>query len=582
MKKTLSITLGGRIFAIEEDGYAALDAYLQSLRTHFAQDPSVDELIQDIEYSFGEKFSEKLSKDKPAVTLTDVEAVIGVIGRVEEIASEDQTTHDIPHSSETTTATTETATPPKKRLYRNMDDHVIAGVCSGVAAYFGIDPLAIRILAIVLTFANGIGLLIYIVLWIAVPVAETSLQKLEMQGKEPNLNEFQELTKDKPTHAKQDSTLYRILNAPLRLIGFLFEGLKRFFSLFGSIIRIIAGITLLIFAFLFTTLGTMAVLVFSTNINSRYITSDLPLTELARNPVYYVGLGSLYLLALIPLIFLAILGISLLRRKNQFRLATTSTLIGIWILAAGGAAAAGSQIGPWVYTHVQEAENKAVVTRTIKAGAFENVSVSDNLRVTIRQGEPPSITFTGPEEAIARIHTTSSNALLQLTQDAKKREDFRLCFACADQRVTGVITLPTLGSFSGHDTSSARIEGFSNTLSLYISQNADATIEGLGRNGTSTSQEISALVEEGAFLRLNGTADRLRVTLKDNARLDADQLDANHIEVTTEDNAFAEVSPLQSFAATSTQNSFIRSVNAVASSTVVERGNSRIHETESP
>ncbi len=574
MKKTISITLGRRIFAIEEDGYMTLDAYLKSLRTHFAKDPSVDELLNDIELSFGEKFTEKLNTVKQVVTLEDVESVIAVVGRVEEIANEDP--QESVESTTTKAESTETSKGTKKQLYRNMDDHIIAGVCSGIAAYTGVDPLIIRILAIALLFVNGLGLIVYLVLWIALPVAETSLQKLEMQGKSPNLNEFQELTKEKPTTVSQETALYRALNAPLRAIGVVFEWLKRFFRLFGAVIRIGVGIAMLLFVLLLTTLGTMALVVFATNINSNYITSDLPLTELAHNPFYYVGLGSVYLLALIPLIFLAILGVSLLRRKSQFQWGVSGALIVLWVIAAGGAAAAGSHLGPWVYTQVRTVQEQTLITQERLVGSFDRIVVSDNLAVTIRKGEQYSAIFKGSAEDLALLQATTSNGVLSLTQQSKKK-DSRLCFACFDERVTGVITLPTLTAVSGANNSDSIIEGFSTDLLLELKQNSSATMTDLDLNTSSSTQQIVLRADGNAYTRLAGSIHLLDVTLKGNTRLNAGRLESEHIKITTQDNASAEVSPLQSFAVTTTHNSFVRSLNTVTSTSILERQNSQVY-----
>ena len=159
MKKTLSITLGGRIFTVEEDGYVVLDTYLKRLREHFKADASVDELLQDIEASIGEKLHEKLNKDKQVVTKEDIDAVIAVIGHVEEIASED--------AAETSQSTEPVGPVPltNKRLYRNIDDRVIAGVASGIAAYFDINPLVVRLSFFALALVNGLGILLYLILW---------------------------------------------------------------------------------------------------------------------------------------------------------------------------------------------------------------------------------------------------------------------------------------------------------------------------------------------------------------------------------------------------------------------------------
>ena len=89
MKKTISITLAGRVFEIEEDGYQKLDRYLDGLKQHFAKDGSPDELMGDIEASIAEKFSDQLSAHKQAITAQDVESMITVMGGVNEIAGED-------------------------------------------------------------------------------------------------------------------------------------------------------------------------------------------------------------------------------------------------------------------------------------------------------------------------------------------------------------------------------------------------------------------------------------------------------------------------------------------------------------
>jgi phage shock protein PspC (stress-responsive transcriptional regulator) len=570
MKKTFSITLGGRIFSIEEDGYLVLDNYLKRLRTHFAHDPSVDELLKDIEFSFGEKFSEKLSKDKLAVTLEDVEAVIAVMGQVEEIAHEVQDEEAVKPSIEATATQT-----TKKRLYRNTDQQVIAGVCSGIATYFDIDPLVVRLLALALILANGIGILIYVVLWIAIPRAETSLQKLEMLGKTPSLNEFQELTKEKTYALTEETGFRRVLNLPIFLSGKAYNVLQKIVRLLGSIARVIAGIGFLVFPFLFATFTTIALIVLGTNVNSRYIASDLPLHELAHDPMFYIGLISGYLLIIIPLVLLATLGVSMLRRKNQFQALVVGALVTLWIFAAGGTAGSASQLGPWVYTHVENARAQTASTLKLDLPAVDKVIVSDTVQVTIRPGETYSATFSGRAEDLALIHVTTSNGLLQITQSPKKKET-RICIACFHEKIAGVITMPHLNRVIAQGNSLVRLDGFKDDLDLQGRQNASLIVTGLGQGTTTTTQRLTLLAENTSDARLSGNIDLFHVTLKDNSRVDAESLDANTVEITAEDNAFCEVSPLNFFAATSSHNSFIRSTNGEAKRNIVKSQNGHI------
>ena len=90
-----------------------------------------------------------------------------------------------------------------KKLYRNPDDVIIAGVCSGLAAYFGIDPVAVRLAFFVAIFAQGLGFWIYIILWIVMPMAKNSAQKLEMRGKPVNIKRIEENIKEKSKHIRE-------------------------------------------------------------------------------------------------------------------------------------------------------------------------------------------------------------------------------------------------------------------------------------------------------------------------------------------------------------------------------------------
>ena len=192
MKKTLSITIGGLVYNIEEDAFLSLDAYLEKLRSHFSSDENVDELIADIEASISEKFAEKLEK-RTVIRLQDVEEVIAVMGKAEEI--DEEATTESQKQGEQNEQKSEEST--EKRLYRDVDDMVIAGVCSGIAAYYGVDVVFVRIAFIILAFVNGIGILLYLILWLAMAKAITPSQKLSMRGRPVNVNELQDAIKEK-------------------------------------------------------------------------------------------------------------------------------------------------------------------------------------------------------------------------------------------------------------------------------------------------------------------------------------------------------------------------------------------------
>ncbi len=178
MKKTISIQISGMLFHVDDDAYAALDEYLQSIRTHFAHLADRDEIVSDIESRIAETFSEKLKKQKQTITMKDVDALIKTMGTIEDFEAFEH--EGEPEKRETREERAERKAP--RRFYRNPDDKVIAGVASGIASYFNIDPVFVRVIFVILAIFNGLGLIAYIVLWIAMPLAKTHTERMEMRG----------------------------------------------------------------------------------------------------------------------------------------------------------------------------------------------------------------------------------------------------------------------------------------------------------------------------------------------------------------------------------------------------------------
>jgi phage shock protein PspC (stress-responsive transcriptional regulator) len=184
MKKTFSVNLGNRVYSIDDDAYNKLKEYLDRIESYFSDQKEREDIINDIETRISELFAERLSVSKQVITLNDVTEVIKIMGDPQEISG----------AGEKPTAEPERSTGPR-RIYRDPDDRMIGGVCSGLGAYLGIDPVIMRILFI-LFLIFGIGLLVYIILWIVVPEARTTAQKLEMRGDTVNASNIGRFVKD--------------------------------------------------------------------------------------------------------------------------------------------------------------------------------------------------------------------------------------------------------------------------------------------------------------------------------------------------------------------------------------------------
>lgn len=193
MNKTININLGGYALIIDEDAYDTAHHYLMTLGSHFGSDEGATEIMQDIETRMGELINRKKGT-RIIVNKVDVVDAIAVLGTPEELK-------DINFSEGASQSKRPSGTPftlkTGKRLYRDKDDKVIGGVCSGLAAYFGIqDAVWVRIAFVILTLAFGSSLIVYLVLWGIVPPAKTVSDRLEMMGEPTNVNNIAKAIKD--------------------------------------------------------------------------------------------------------------------------------------------------------------------------------------------------------------------------------------------------------------------------------------------------------------------------------------------------------------------------------------------------
>ena len=247
MNKTVTVNLGGTVFHIDENAYEALIKYLNSIKGNFSTEDGRDEIMQDIESRISEMFRERIKDVAQVITLQDVNEVTALMGRPEQFEESENKSE----SSYTPSGTM------KRRLFRNPDDKLIGGVCSGLSAYLDVDPVWIRLAWALLFFLGGSGLLIYIVLWIIVPEAKTTADRLQMRG-EPvtienigkNVKEEMESVKSRMTEGKKSAgtVVGRIFQAIGEIIKFIFVAIGKiiafFFILIGFIISIVLFICL--------------------------------------------------------------------------------------------------------------------------------------------------------------------------------------------------------------------------------------------------------------------------------------------------------------------------------------------------
>lgn len=253
MKTTIKINLSGQIFTLDEDAYQVLKDYLDSISKRFRDIEEGNEIIGDIESRIAELFQEKISDKKQVISIVDVKNVIDTMGQPEDIIDEDDAGAE--------TGDTYYGRKKKRKYYRDPDNAAIGGVCSGLAAYFGIENWLMRLLWVIFFFATGGGVMfiLYIVLWIAVPKATTAAEKLEMRGENVTVSNIEKTVKEEYETVKENVKVSYEKVRDSKELKKTRNVLDEIFHVIGKIILIFFKIVLFIIGFSFI-IGGLSVL----------------------------------------------------------------------------------------------------------------------------------------------------------------------------------------------------------------------------------------------------------------------------------------------------------------------------------
>ena len=253
MKKTITVSIGAIVFHVEEDAYDKLSRYLEAIKSQFRRFDGRDELFSDIEARIAEILQGKLNPGKEVITVEDIDEVITILGQPADFDMGEEAAGSRPGVS---------PSYQQKRLYRDPERKMIGGVCTGLGAYFGLDPVWIRAIFLILIFASGFSLLVYLILWIAVPEARTTAEKLEMRGEPVNLSNLEKSIGDEAGQIKEklhDFTAKAKESFSARKADFksrqkprVMDGLSEVGQFFLRLLVIFCGIIILFFGIILT------------------------------------------------------------------------------------------------------------------------------------------------------------------------------------------------------------------------------------------------------------------------------------------------------------------------------------------
>lgn len=334
MNKTVNINLANTLFHIDDEAYSRLRRYLESIKRSFSGTAGSDEIIADIEARVAELFLEKMENDRQVITQKEVDAVINIMGQPEDYMVDEDIFEDEPRKSQTHTTTRKT-----KKLYRDMDQKYIGGVCSGLEYYLGFDALWIRIIFILLAVFTGFGLVAYILLWILVPEAATTSQKLDMTGEPINISNIERKVKegfddvaDKVKNVDYDKVGNKVKSSSKTFFDTIGDIIMFLFKIFGKFI----GILLIIIGA--STLIGLFVGAFTLGIFDAIHLPGVDFYEIVNTtgaPVWLVSI-LLFFAVGIPFFFLLYLGLKILvnNLKSIGNIAKFS-LLGLWLISIG-------------------------------------------------------------------------------------------------------------------------------------------------------------------------------------------------------------------------------------------------------
>ncbi len=407
MERAINITINGQVFYIEENGYEKLSAYLDSVKEHFS---SMDEeIVKDIESRVAEKFSSKISSKKEVITAKDVESVIKSMGSVSDMDNFEEAEQSKKEEKKN-----------KKRLMRDSDNAMVAGVASGVAAYFDIDPILIRLAFALSLLLGGTGFVIYIVMWLIVPETKNAADKLEMRGEKVTLEKIEKEVKKKAKEMQEPVNKFgAFIKKFLMIVG-------RIILIFIKVLLVIIGVSLLLAAVAAVVGVVFAAFTLAFNINSPHLGIPISLSGIFTGPILILSIISIVIAALVPLIFLFGLGLSLIKRKWIFGFVSVVVLLVLWVtsLVIGGTLAfrVSPEIERRVNDYKQDMDIKTVET---EISNFDSIKVSSLItEMNVYESSEPRIVVTAPNRYLDQIEVEIIDGTLRIS-----RKNY-LCVLC--------------------------------------------------------------------------------------------------------------------------------------------------------
>ncbi len=397
MNKTININLGGVFFHIDENAYAKLKRYLDAIRKSLSDDPKGrDEIIRDIELRISELLDERIKDSRQVVSELDIDEIIAIMGRPEDFMVDEELFSDTNNTYSKSTKT--------KKLFRDPDDKFLGGVSSGLGHYFNVEPIWIRIGWLIAVFGLGFGFLAYIILWILLPEAKTTAEKLQMEGEPVTISnienkirkEFEDVSERVKDAAGEvsdavkkgyDNVSNAVKKKDLSSIQTKTKsGLQDFVEIIGKIIVVlfkVIGKFIGVLLLFFSAVGIFALLISLFTAGTvdfmgldNFYSDGFSIVNITEVPIWLISL-TVFVLIGVPLFIIFVLGLFILSTRGKILSKTTLfVLLGLWLIALMSAVYIGVKQGS---EFIHEGTN----IETVKLHS----QPADTLRIKMRDDE---------------------------------------------------------------------------------------------------------------------------------------------------------------------------------------------------
>lgn len=356
MNKTIIINIGNSIIHIEEEAYEILMAYLNEIKQHFAKNADDFEIVKDIENRIAEMFAEILQKgQKQVIEVADVHGIIAQMGSVQDFLSDEEEVQSENYYANYSSV---------KKLYRDTDEGVIAGVCAGLGHYLNVETRWLRLAFFLLTFLAGSSILVYFILWIAIPRASNRSERMEMKGEATNLYGYKRSFDEELAAFKANmKSANKHVAGFGSLIGDVLASIGKILGEVGRLIGKIAAWGIIIFG-IGALIGLTILLGVMFGLWDNGVYNNFPFSMLNvpfKNELIFAS----FLVLFIPILGLVLLSIKMAFSHIQISKYVSLLLLGIWIVAV---IATSFNVAKVISAFREEAE----ITKTIGLKPFKN------------------------------------------------------------------------------------------------------------------------------------------------------------------------------------------------------------------